>query len=64
LPNATVFCTVVVIITLKTILNEKVGYHFCQVILLLWLRLLCFSLTELQNSEHLVQNALYFNRRR
>jgi len=29
---------VVVIITLKTILNEKVGYHFCQVILLLWLR--------------------------
>ena len=38
LPNATVFCTVVVIITLKTILNEKVGYQFCQVILLLWLR--------------------------
>jgi len=38
LPNATVFCTVVVITTLKTILNEKVGYHFCQVILLLWLR--------------------------
>jgi len=25
---------------------------------------LCFSLTELQNSEHLVQNALYFIRRR
>ena len=38
LPNATVFCIVVVIITLKTILNEKVGYHFCQVILLFWLR--------------------------
>jgi len=38
LPNATVFCTVVVLITLKTILNEQVGYHFCQVILLLWLR--------------------------
>jgi len=38
LPNATVFCTVVIINTLKTILNEKVGYHFCQVILLLWLR--------------------------
>jgi len=38
LPNATVFCTVVVIITLETILNEKVGYHFCQVILLFWLR--------------------------
>ena len=37
LPNATVFCTVVVIITLKTILNEKGGYHFCQVILLFWL---------------------------
>jgi len=29
---------VMVIITLKTILNEKVGYHFCQVILLFWLR--------------------------
>jgi len=27
LPNATVFCAVVVIITLKTILNEKVGYQ-------------------------------------
>jgi len=26
-------------------------------------QLLCFSLTELQNSEHLVQNALYFIRR-
>jgi len=25
------------IITLKTILNEKVGFHFCQVILLFWL---------------------------
>ena len=36
--NATVFCIVVVIITLKTILDEKVGYHFCQVILLFWLR--------------------------
>jgi len=23
--------------TLETILNEKVGYHFCQVILLFWL---------------------------
>ena len=48
LPNATVFCTVVVIITLKTILNEKVGCHFCQVILLFWLRQkvvpLCLSL--------------------
>jgi len=27
-----------VIMTHKTILNEKVGYHFCQVILLFWLR--------------------------
>jgi len=26
------------LITLKTILNAKVGYHFCQVILLFWLR--------------------------
>jgi len=26
------------IITLKTILNEKVGNHFCQVILLFWLQ--------------------------
>ena len=26
--------TVMVIITLKTVLNEKVGYYFCQVILL------------------------------
>ena len=31
LPNATVFCIVVVIITLKT-------NHFCLVILLFWLR--------------------------
>jgi len=29
--------TVMLIITLKTILNEKVGYHICQVILLFWL---------------------------
>jgi len=29
---------VMAIITPKTILNEKVGYHFCQVILLFWLR--------------------------
>jgi len=27
-----------VIIALKTILNEKVGCHFYQVILILWLR--------------------------
>jgi len=32
LPNATVFCIVVVTITLKKILNEKVGDHFSQVI--------------------------------
>jgi len=38
LPNATVFGVVVVIITLETILNEKVGYHFCLVILLFLLR--------------------------
>jgi len=38
LPNATVFCTVMVKIKLKAILNEKVGYHFCQVILLFWLQ--------------------------
>jgi len=24
-----------VIVTLKTILNEKIGYHFCQVIIVL-----------------------------
>ena len=30
--------TVMVIITLKSILYEKVGYHFCQVIILFWLR--------------------------
>jgi len=30
--------TVMVIITLKTILNEKVGYHFSQVILLFLLQ--------------------------
>jgi len=30
--------TVMLIVTLKTILNEKVGYHFCQVILLFRLR--------------------------
>jgi len=38
LPNETAFCIVAVVITLKTILNEKVGYHFCLVILLFWLR--------------------------
>jgi len=27
-----------VTITLKTILNEKVGYHFCHVNVLFWLR--------------------------
>jgi len=27
-----------VIITVKTILNDEVGYHFCQVILSFWLR--------------------------
>jgi len=27
-----------VIITLKTILNEKAGYHFCQPIIVYWLR--------------------------
>jgi len=30
--------TVMIIITLKTILNENVGYNFCQVILLFWLQ--------------------------
>jgi len=29
---------VMFIIALKTIVNEKVGYHFFQVILLFWLR--------------------------
>ena len=48
LPNPTVICTVMVInhtqnfvkviITLEILLNEKVGHHFCQVILLFWLR--------------------------
>jgi len=35
LPNA---ATVKVITTLETILNEEVGYRFCQVILLFWLQ--------------------------
>jgi len=30
--------TAMVTITLKTILMKKAGYHFCQVILLFWLR--------------------------
>jgi len=38
LPNAAVFCIVVVIITLKSISDEKVGYHFPLVILLFWLQ--------------------------
>ena len=38
LPNAIVFIIAVDIITLKTILIEKVGYHFCLVILLFWLQ--------------------------
>jgi len=29
---------VMAVFTLKTILNEKVGYHFCPVILLFWLQ--------------------------
>jgi len=36
-PNAPM-ATSLVVITFKTILNEKVGYHFCQVILSFWLR--------------------------
>jgi len=38
LPNATVLCTVMVIITRKTIVNQEVYYYFCQVIPLFWLR--------------------------
>jgi len=30
----------------------------------IWIYMLCFSLTEFQNSKYLVQNALYFIRRR
>ena len=30
--------TVMVMITFETTLNEEIGYHFCQVILLFWLR--------------------------
>jgi len=43
-----------------TSLDIMVCYAFqtCQLIML------CFSLTEFQNSEHLVQNALYFIWRR
>jgi len=37
LANATALFTVMVIITLKTIFNEKLGYHFCEVILSYWL---------------------------
>jgi len=28
----------VIVTLIKTILNEQVGYHFCQVIPLFWLR--------------------------
>jgi len=38
LPNATIFFIVVVIITFETVLNEKVAYYFCLVILLFWQR--------------------------
>ena len=42
--------------------HKKIWQRFigCNVVYIM----LCFSLTELQNSEHLVQNALYFIRRR
>jgi len=46
LQNVTVLCTVMVIITLKTILNEKFRYHFRQVILLFWLRQSVFPYTK------------------
>ena len=55
LPNATVLCTVMVIITLETILNEKVGNHFycvnCDPIILavnFWLN----TKPENNNNEH------------
>ena len=52
LPNATVLCPVMVIITRKTILNEKVGYHFCQVILLFWLRQKMVQYTKYKIEEY------------
>jgi len=44
--DATALFTVMVIITLKTILNEKVDYHFCKVIILFWLRQKVVSYTK------------------
>jgi len=47
-----------VIITLETILNENVGYHFWQVILLFWLRQKWFHIRNLKyrrNYEYFYQ---------
>ena len=48
-------CVETLIITLKTILNQKVyiGYHFCQVILLFWLAK-SDSIYEIHNIEEIV----------
>jgi len=48
-----------VIITLKTILKEKVGYHFCQVILLFWLQQKVLPCKKFfKNDEHFLSEAL------
>jgi len=44
------------IITLKTILNDKVGYHFCQVIQLFWLQQKVF-----QDTKYEIQKKLWIS---
>jgi len=47
-----------VTISHETILNEKVGYHFCQVILLFWLRQKVVPCTKYKMKSR-IMNAFY-----
>ena len=46
--------TALVIITLKPIINEKVSYHFCQVILIIFATTKSGSVCETQNLEAII----------
>jgi len=48
--------TFMVIITFETILNENVGYHFCQVILLFWLWRQWLHIQNIKSRSNYVYN--------
>ena len=51
--------TAVVIITFKSILNEKVSYHFCQVILIFWLqqKVVPYTKYKIKNYEFFIRTS-------